>query len=266
MKLVGADNGKYEREEWINSVVLGPSELIVVEIWFDKAGEYQMINKTPKKTHVLGTVAVSASPVTKSYFLVTRVNQDIINSLAVLRSIFTKPADKTLKIALKMMEHGTEANTMHRMPNDMMMEEEENMHSEGDNSEKIEWEDTLGMMNAMSNTKMVQWKLVDEATGKENMNIYWLFQKGDKVKIKIINDPSSFHPMQHPIHIHGQRFLVTSINGISNQNLVWKDTVLVQTGDTVELLVDMTNPGNWLIHCHIPEHMEAGMMLKFKII
>ncbi|GIW61674.1 MAG: hypothetical protein KatS3mg089_0526 [Patescibacteria group bacterium] len=61
-------------------------------------------------------------------------------------------------------------------------------------------------------------------------------------------------------------FLVTSINGISNQNLFWKDTVLVQTGDTVELLVDMANPGEWLIHCHIPEHMEAGMMLNFKVM
>ncbi len=265
MRLVGADNGKYEREEWINSVILGPSERIVVEIWFDKAGDYQIINKTPKKTYVMGTVAVSSSPVTKSYLLVTRVNQDMINSLTVLRSMFTKPADKTLKISLNMMGSDTSDSTTHGMPNDTMMENEDDMHSESDNSEKIEWEDTLGMMNAMSNTKMVQWKLIDDATKKENMDINWLFQKGEKVKIKIINDLSSFHPMQHPIHIHGQRFLVTSINGISNQNLVWKDTVLVKTGDTVELLVDMANPGEWLIHCHIPEHMEAGMTSRFKV-
>ena len=60
--------------------------------------------------------------------------------------------------------------------------------------------------------------------------------------------------------------VVTATNGVTNSNLVWKDTVLVQKGDTVEVLVDMENPGTWLIHCHIPEHMEAGMMSSFKVI
>lgn len=265
MKLVGADNGKYEKEEWIESVVISPSERAVVEVWFENAGNFSIINKTPKKTYVMGTVTVSSSPVTKSYLLVPRVNQDVINSLKVIRSLLTKPVDKTLRISLNMMGSEGAEDTVHGMSNGMM-DNELNMHSESDDSEKIEWEDTLGMMNAMSNTKMVQWKLIDDATEKENMDINWLFQKGDKIKIKIINDPDSLHPMQHPIHIHGQRFLVTSVNGTLNQNLVWKDTVLVKTGDTVEVLVDMANPGNWLIHCHIPEHMEAGMMSKFKVI
>ncbi|MBI3984332.1 MAG: multicopper oxidase domain-containing protein [Candidatus Levybacteria bacterium] len=98
------------------------------------------------------------------------------------------------------------------------------------------------------------------------MDINWQFRKGEKVKISIFNNPKSEHPMQHPIHIHGQRFLILSTNGVSNDNLVWKDTALVQKGDTMELLVDMENPGDWLIHCHIPEHMEAGMMSQFKVI
>ena len=74
------------------------------------------------------------------------------------------------------------------------------------------------------------------------------------------------HPMQHPIHIHGQRFLVLSTNNTQTNNFVWKDTALIQTGDTVELLVQMDNPGDWVIHCHIPEHMEAGMMSQFEVI
>ena len=131
---------------------------------------------------------------------------------------------------------------------------------------KIEWEDDMGMMNAQSTTDTLKWKLVDEATNAENMNIAWQFKKGDVVKIKIFNDDKSMHPMQHPIHIHGQRFLVLSTNGIKNQNLVWKDTTLIQTGDTVELLVQMDNSGDWVIHCHIPEHMEAGMMSQFQVI
>jgi FtsP/CotA-like multicopper oxidase with cupredoxin domain len=47
--------------------------------------------------------------------------------------------------------------------------------------------------------------------------------------------------------------------------LVWKDTVLVRTGQTVDLLFDVTNPGLWMAHCHIPEHMESGMMFNFTV-
>ena len=66
--------------------------------------------------------------------------------------------------------------------------------------------------------------------------------------------------MQHPIHLHGQRFLVLSEDGMENDNLAWKDTVLVPTGKTVDILVEFSNPGNWAMHCHILEHAEAGMI------
>ena len=62
MKLVGADNGKYEREEWVDSVMLGPSERQIVEVWFDKAGKYQILHKTPDKTYTMGTIAVASNP------------------------------------------------------------------------------------------------------------------------------------------------------------------------------------------------------------
>ncbi len=50
------------------------------------------------------------------------------------------------------------------------------------------------------------------------------------------------------------------MNGRRNDNLAWKDTVLVPSGATVDLLVDLSNPGTWMLHCHIAEHLEAGMM------
>ena len=71
--------------------------------------------------------------------------------------------------------------------------------------------------------------------------------------------------MQHPIHLHGQRFLVLSRDGVPNADLAWKDTVLVWTGETVDLLVDMANPGLWMLHCHIAEHVEGGMMFSFRV-
>lgn len=133
------------------------------------------------------------------------------------------------------------------------------------NDDSIEWEDEMAMMNQMSTTDSVKWKFIDQETGKENMNINWIFEKAKPVKISIFNDPNTMHPMQHPIHFHGQKFLVLSRNNILQENLVWKDTVLVKAGETVDILLDTSNPGIWMAHCHILEHIEAGMMFTFKI-
>jgi FtsP/CotA-like multicopper oxidase with cupredoxin domain len=85
------------------------------------------------------------------------------------------------------------------------------------------------------------------------------------VKIRVVNDPSSSHAMQHPLHLHGQRFLVVSRDGVPAANLVWKDTAIIPAGETVDLLVDMANPGQWMIHCHVAEHLGAGMMGVFTV-
>ncbi len=267
MKLVGSDNGKYEREEWIDSVVIGPSERQVVEIWFDQDGEYKIQNQTPEITHSFGAITVTSAPVTTSYLMVPRDNQDIISAIDPLRSLFNKPADKELKLTL-VMGMGKSPNNNDSMGGHMMGNGQQMQHQQmamGD-VEKIEWEDDMGMMNAQSTNDTLEWKMVDQATTKENMDIDWQFKKGDIVKVKIFNDDKSMHPMQHPIHIHGQKFLVLSTNGQKSTNLVWKDTTLIQAGDTAELLVQMDNPGDWMIHCHIPEHMESGMMSGFKVL
>ena len=84
---------------------------------------------------------------------------------------------------------------------------------------------------------------------------------GDRVKIRLVNETESDHPMPHPLHVHGAgRFFVLSRNGVEEPNLVWKDTVLVRTGQTVDTLLEVTNPGTWMMHCHIAEHHESGMM------
>ena len=49
------------------------------------------------------------------------------------------------------------------------------------------------------------------------------------------------------------------------RNLVWKDTVLVRANETVDILLDVTNPGRWMAHCHIAEHNQSGMMFSFPV-
>lgn len=262
MKLVGGDNGKYEREEWVDKVLLGPSERAVIEVWFDKDGNYPMIHTTPDKTYTIGNINVATYPATTSYLLVPRINQDVIKSIDPLRSLFSKPADKSLKLTVDMGSMGMSEG--HMMPNGQMMSND-GMMMGGNDGEKIEWEDSMAMMNGMALANNVKWKIVDEDTKKSGDDIDWKFKVGDKVKITIFNDPKSPHPMQHPIHFHGQKFLVLTTNGVKNTNMVWKDTTLIQKGDTVEILIDMENPGTWMAHCHIAEHLESGMMFSFKV-
>jgi FtsP/CotA-like multicopper oxidase with cupredoxin domain len=71
--------------------------------------------------------------------------------------------------------------------------------------------------------------------------------------------------MQHPLHIHGQRFLVLEQDGVPNPNLVWKDTVLLAAGSTTDILLEPSNPGRWMVHCHIAEHLESGMKFVFEV-
>jgi FtsP/CotA-like multicopper oxidase with cupredoxin domain len=121
-------------------------------------------------------------------------------------------------------------------------------------------------VNRITTPANMRWKLVDRSTGGENHAIDWHFNVGDQVKIRLVNEMDSDHPMHHPFHIHGAgRFLVMSRNDTVEPNLVWKDTVLVRTGETVDILLDVTNPGLWMAHCHIAEHHESGMMFSFTV-
>jgi hypothetical protein len=129
----------------------------------------------------------------------------------------------------------------------------------------VEWEGTMPGMNQATTGAQAHWVLKDPATGAENMDVHWTFQRGDLVRLRLVGVRNTLHGMHHPIHIHGQRFLVLAVNGTPNENPVWKDTVLLPAAGALDLLVDMSNPGTWMLHCHIAEHLQAGMMMHFDV-
>jgi FtsP/CotA-like multicopper oxidase with cupredoxin domain len=150
---------------------------------------------------------------------------------------------------------------------------EQGHHDHGDAHEHdhaatggIEWEDDMVDVNRMTTPANMRWKIVDRATGAENNAIQWQFRVGDRVKVRLVNQMDSDHPMHHPFHVHGAgRLLILARDGEPEANLVWKDTVLVTTGETVDILLDVTNAGRWMAHCHIAEHHESGMMFSFEV-
>ena len=142
-------------------------------------------------------------------------------------------------------------------------ESHSHVHDRGDT---IEWEDDMVAINRDTNETNMIWQLIDRDTGAKNGDILWRFTVGDQVKIRLVNEMGSDHPMPHPFHVHGAgRFIVLAKDGVVEQNLVWKDTVLVLAGQTVDILLDVTNPGLWMAHCHIAEHNQSGMMFSFEV-
>jgi FtsP/CotA-like multicopper oxidase with cupredoxin domain len=167
------------------------------------------------------------------------------------RRWFSRPADKELFLTLKLGE--VPFGVLQMMRRDQLY-----VHP-------VEFSTTMPMMDWLVTARQAQWILRDPATGRENMAIDWHFKLGQVVKLRIANDRSTLHPMPHPIHLHGQRFLVLAHNDVPNENLAWKDTVLIPVGGTVDLLVEMSNPGKWMVHCHIAEHLQTGMMAVFTV-
>ena len=264
MKVVAGDVGNYEREQWVESVVIGPAERYVVHVRFDRPGDIALVNRVRGLDHLygrffseedtLGVVHVSASAGranSSASFETLRADTAARASIARYRAHFSRPADKAL--VLTMETQGLPFFTRQIMQLDSIF------------FTPVEWSGTMPGMNWAATGDQVRWILRDPATGKENMDIDWSFRRGDVVKVRLVNERRSFHGMQHPIHIHGQRFLVLAVNDVPNTNLVWKDTVLLPAGATADILLDLSNPGRWMLHCHIAEHLSAHMMMAFTV-
>ena len=69
----------------------------------------------------------------------------------------------------------------------------------------------------------------------------------------------------HTIHLHGHSFRVIARNDKPTPYREWRDTVLVEPRETAEIAFVADNPGNWMIHCHILDHQEAGMMCVIRV-
>ena len=79
---------------------------------------------------------------------------------------------------------------------------------------------------------------------------------GHFARLHFVNESSRIHP----IHIHGMSFRLLARNGVPADEPFFRDTVLIHPREEVDLGVVPTDRGVWMMHCHILEHAEAGMM------
>lgn len=267
MKVIGTDVSAFEREEWVESIVLSPAERYVTHVQFERPGDFVMVNRVQgidhlggaffPETDTLGVVHVAATepgaePSQAAIaFDSLRTNVPAAREIALFRDHFDAPVDHELTFTL-------ETSNVPFVVDRLMRFDSAYFHP-------VEWSGTMPMMNWNSTSDEVRWIVREPSTGRENMEINWELKVGDVVKVRLHNERRSFHAMQHPFHIHGQRFLVLSRNGVPNENLAWKDTVLLPTGTTTDILLEITNPGRWMAHCHISEHLESGMRTLFTV-
>jgi FtsP/CotA-like multicopper oxidase with cupredoxin domain len=86
----------------------------------------------------------------------------------------------------------------------------------------------------------------------------FLSGQGDTQIWALINES----PWSHPWHLHGYFFQVLDDDGVPARPIVWKDTVDVPFMETVKVVVrfEKGRPGKWLMHCHILDHAQGGLM------
>ncbi len=261
MKVVAADMGKFAREAWVESVVIGPAERYIVDVQFTTPGRSILANRIQALDHpsgtiypevdTLGRVDVESGPAMPDYsasFARLRDNPEVERDIARYRPAFDRAPDYVLALQMRPVRLPAAITSMLTGV-----------------STPVDWNDGMGAMNRAVTGDALTWILRDAASGAENMAIGWHVAQGTVLKVRVYNDPIGLHPMDHPIHVHGQRLLVVSRNGAPNAHLVWKDTVVIPAGQVVDLLIDMTNPGRWMIHCHIAEHRASGMMMAFVV-
>jgi FtsP/CotA-like multicopper oxidase with cupredoxin domain len=385
LKLVGGDSGRVEREEFVESVVLAPSERAVVDVLVDRPGELPLEHHTPDRSYRLATIVVSEqraapSPAAEAFETLRRA-PELEAEREQLDLWLAAPPDKVLalvaqmddpaalpagagpvtyacpmhpevtseepgrcpKCGMKLLATQAPAATTYACPmhpevtsdepgrcpkcgmkllataapaityacpmhpevtsdqpgrcpkcgmkllaaqsvpepaaiHDPATMEHHSVHAadhhhgggeghgHGDAGGGIEWEDDMVEVNRLTTTATMHWRFLDRTSGADSPAIDWHFTVGERVKLRLVNEMDSDHPMHHPFHLHGAgRFLVLSRGGVVEPNLVWKDTVLVRTGQVVDILFDVSNPGLWMAHCHIAEHMQSGMMFSFNV-
>jgi len=119
------------------------------------------------------------------------------------------------------------------------------------------------MMNHGSGAMPMEWTINGKAyPDTDALNV----KAGQVVKVKFVNnDTQMIHKMDHPMHLHGTFFQVLTVNGKAPERETWKDTLSVPAGGSVEIAFQFKNPGDWMLHCHILDHEDNGLMTVVKV-
>ncbi len=252
MRLVASDLGEFDTPLAVESIVIAPAERYAVDVTYT-GGAAMLQNRVRALDHVfgrfiqqvdtLGHVAMSPGAAAPTPVAYHPPNLPVV------------PTDADPDLVLGF---GVRTSGLPFVTSRMMLLDSAYFHP-------VEWSGTMVGMNWATTGAQARWFVRDQRTGRENEAIGFRVRQGDRRRLRLVNQRSSIHAMHHPIHLHGQRFLVVSVNGVPPTARAWKDTILLPAGAVADILVEFDNPGRWMLHCHIAEHVESGMMTTFEV-
>jgi FtsP/CotA-like multicopper oxidase with cupredoxin domain len=219
MKLVGGDSGRYEREEFVDVVMLSPSERAVVDVMFDTPGLATLEHRTPERVEALVEVTVGderAQPSLEDSFATQRTCAEMVAERRRVAPYLAAAPDKTVAFIAEMDVPAAEGAAVYACPMHpevvsdhpdrcpkcgmKLMPQSDakpsghghhdhehgagHGHGEGHGhgtSDRIEWEDDMVDVNRGTTPDNMRWKIVDRSTGAENHAIDWRFRVGDQV-------------------------------------------------------------------------------------
>ncbi|MGL5269030.1 MAG: multicopper oxidase family protein [Selenomonadaceae bacterium] len=236
-----------------DKVTLAPGERIDVEVAADgKEGDIYHLKSDRPELGInipIKYKGVAVAPITSPFVPpVSKGFSDIVGKIP----------DYVLELGSRMIPDNTgQKSSMHDMAgmHDMSMKNNMGMMSKDKSAHK-------DMQIEMSRPEM-QWTI----NGK-------IFPKTDPLKVTVNQvvkvrfwnkDTQGMHPMDHPIHLHGTYFEVVSLNGEPPKRETWKDTINVPAGEYVDVAFKMEEAGMWMLHCHILDHEDGGMMTMIEV-
>jgi hypothetical protein len=103
--VTSATRFRVENEEFVEEVLIAPSERVVIDVLLDRAGEFALEHRTPDRTYGLGTVRMSERPIERSYereFGALRHSEELAAERERLEADLDQPPDKTLALVGEM--------------------------------------------------------------------------------------------------------------------------------------------------------------------
>jgi len=112
--------------------------------------------------------------------------------------------------------------------------------------------------NPVPNTLAMEfnWLTLNGKSGPETTPV--LCKKGERVRLRFVNLSMDHHPM----HLHGNTFVVTGTEGGRVPEAAWtpQNTVIVGVAQARDVEFEARYAGDWMLHCHLPHHMMNQMV------
>jgi manganese oxidase len=111
--------------------------------------------------------------------------------------------------------------------------------------------------NAVPNTANMEWNWLTFNGVSSPMTTPLVVKLGARVRIRFVNLGMD----HHPIHLHGHTFVITGTEAGRQPESTWgpANTVVVGVAQARDLEFVANNPGEWMLHCHMPHHNMNAM-------